>query len=158
MNIKQNFKDSLKWRNLRLILLFNTGITVLLTFIFINTLSMKLPKTLIITAIYSFSIGFSIYFFMSFFSFQFKNKFLEILFLLFQIVFSTLIGIIIANLIFMQMYKIHSFRVNYSDLIGTLFLGLLFGLAGAFIFTIYHSSEERKIEQLKLKQEQQKQS
>jgi LytS/YehU family sensor histidine kinase len=56
----------------------------------------------------------------------------------------------------MLIYKIPSFRINFSDLIGKILLGLIFGLAGAFIFTIYHLSEERKIKQLELKQEQTK--
>ncbi len=156
MNIKQNFKDSLDWRNLRLILLFNTGIALLLSFIFINISSMKFLDTIKITAIYSFSIGFSIYFFMSILSFQFKNRILKFLFPVLQIIFSTLIGVFIAILIFMLIYKIPSFRINFSGLISTIFLGLIFGLAGTFIFTIYHLSEERKIKQLELKQEQTK--
>ncbi|MFC1898085.1 sensor histidine kinase [Candidatus Cloacimonadota bacterium] len=153
MNIKQNLKGALNWKNIRLNLLICTGIMILLTFIYMQQNPGYFWKVLFATFIYSFSIGFSIYFTLTIFDSQLKNRIISYLIQFFQICFATIFGAYFANLIFSLLYGVRSFKINYASLGSLLFSGLFFAAVAISIFYYFHLSEKRKYKHL---QEQQK--
>ncbi len=152
MNIKQNFKDSMNWKNLRLNLLICAGITVLLTFINWQQSHGYFWKILFITFTYSYSIGFSIYLLMTIFYFEFKNKLLRQFYSFIQICVGSVLGAVIANLIFMVIYGPRALNINFTYLGFLIFSGIFFSVVAMSLFYYFHLSEDRKYKHL---QEQQ---
>jgi two-component system, LytTR family, sensor kinase len=152
MNFKQNLKGALNWKNIRMNILICAGITILLTFINWQQSQGYFLKVLFITFIYAYSIGFSIYFLMTIFHFEFKNKLLRKFYSLIQICVGSVLGAVIANLIFMVIYGSRALKLNFTYLGFLLFSGIFFSVVAISIFYYFHLSEDRKYKHL---QEQQ---
>jgi len=152
MNIKQNFKDALSWRNIRINILICLGITLLISFFNWQMHPGFFWETAFISAIYSFSIGFSIYFLMAVFNYRPVNAVLKYLFLLAQVAIATTIGMFISNLIFMLLYGTSMQKINFTSYIFLLLSGLFFTIVAITIFYYFHLSENRKYQHLKEKQ------
>ncbi|MBN1326504.1 MAG: hypothetical protein JW996_01000, partial [Candidatus Cloacimonetes bacterium] len=105
MNLKKNLIDSIDWRNIRLMIFYCLIITLLLSFIFMASKARFEFRVILVTATYSFSIGFSIYFIMSIFSLEIRKKYLRTVFSLIQIIFASIVGLMIANLFFMLFFS-----------------------------------------------------
>ncbi|HPR17669.1 MAG TPA: histidine kinase [Candidatus Cloacimonadota bacterium] len=148
MKIKQNIKDALNWKNIRLNLLICAGITILLTFISWQQAQSHFLKILFVTFIYANSIGFSIYFFMIIIDFEMKNRWLKHLSSLLQICVGTALGVILANLVFLVIYGSEALQINFTSLGYLLFSGIFFATVAISIFYFFHLSEERKYRQL----------
>jgi sensor histidine kinase YesM len=153
MKIKQNFREAVNWKNIRLNLLICAGITILLTFISWQQAQSHFLQILFVTWIYSNSIGFSIYFMMSVIDFTIENRMLRHLYSILQICVGTALGVVIANLIFVIFYGVNALQLNFTSLGNLLFAGLFFSMVAIAIFYFYHLSEERKYKHL---QEQEK--
>lgn len=153
MNIKQNLKGSLSWDNIRLNLLICAGITILLTFFSWQHNQGYFLKVLFITFIYAYLIGFSIYFTMTIFFIQSKKRLIKYLIRFFQICIGTVLGMVIANLIFTIIYGSSYWDINFSSLGFLLLSGVFFTTVALSIFYYFRLSEDRKYKHL---QEQQK--
>jgi two-component system, LytTR family, sensor kinase len=152
MNIKQNLKGALNWKNIRLNLLICAGITILLTVINWQQNPDHFWKVLFITFIYAYSIGFSIYFLMTIFHFEFKNKLLRQFYSFIQICVGSVLGAVIANLIFMVIYGPRALKINFTYLGFLIFSGIFFSVVAISIFYYFHLSEDRKYKHLQEKQ------
>jgi len=152
MNIKQNFKAALSWKNIRMNILICFGITLLITFFNWQQYNNFFWQSLFISSIYSFSIGFSIYFLMSVFAYRPVNFILKSLFLIGQIALATTFGMFIANLIFLLIYGASLQKISFTSYAFLLLSGLFFTIIAITIFYYFHLSENRKFQHLKEKQ------
>jgi len=152
MNIKQNFKDTLSWKNIRMNILICLGITLLISFFNWQQHPNFFWKSVFISSIYSFSIGFSIYFLMAVFDYRPVNIVLRYLFMFAEIAFATTFGMIISNLIFLIVYGANPQSLNFSSYGFLLLSGVFFTVIAITIFYYFHLSENRKYQHLREKQ------
>lgn len=152
MNIKQNFKDALNWKNIRMNILICLGITLLISFFNWQQHPNFFWESMFISLVYSFSIGFSIYFLMAVFDYRPVNMILRILFMLGQVAFATTLGMLISNLVFKVIYGTSMQKINFTSYAFLILSGLFFTVIAITIFYYFHLSENRKFQHLKEKQ------